>query len=155
MSSGNLAPKIHTNLVVSACISFLTQMRRFRKGNLRKCCQFPFSSYRRACRLRSASDKSAAFLILACSHKDAVAYLSEQKARSTVNMMASRSDCLPYRLAISFPICLILSGKKQAYNTMRPETITQTIQKQCNCVTDVRALGQLPFETLGLQYEFP
>ena len=59
------------NLVFQACILFL---RCFRKGNLRKCWQFPISFYRRASHFWGVPDKSGTFLFLPCSHKKAVAY---------------------------------------------------------------------------------
>ena len=62
----------YANLVLQACISFLTC---FRKANLRKCWQFPMSFYRRVSWFGGVSGKSGTLLLLPSSHKSAVAHV--------------------------------------------------------------------------------
>ena len=57
----NFMTNIPANLVFQVCISFL---RCFRKGNLRKCWQFPISFYGRVSRFWGVSDKSGASFAL-------------------------------------------------------------------------------------------
>ena len=61
--------KILANLVLQECVSF---SRFIRKGNSRRCWQFPISFYRRVSRFCSVSGKVAHFFS-PCSHENAIA----------------------------------------------------------------------------------